>query len=248
MKQNKLLYEGKGKKIYKSEDADKVIVFFKDDLTAYQGKKKSEFKGKGEICCHVSSLIFRYLHSENIYNHWLKDLSPLEILCLKVNIFPLEVVVRNRIAGSTAQRLGIEEGLSIPEPLLEYYYKRDDLDDPFISEEQILKLSLIDKPSFLTQIRTQAFLINKKLKEFFLKANLDLVDFKMEFGLSLKGDLILADDITPDSCRLWDIESQERLDKDRFRRGWGQVEESYKEIEARVFQAWSDKLKEVSVL
>ena len=240
MQKKFLIYEGKGKKIYKSEDLDKVIVFFKDDLTAYQGKKKSFFKGKGEICHHIFSLIFQYLKKENIPNHWIKDISSLESLCLKVTVFSLEIVVRNRLAGSTAQRLGKEEGAPLKKPLLEYYYKKDELDDPFISEEQIISIPLIQEISFLPKIKEQALLINEKLKYFFLKTQLELIDFKMEFGLDSKGNLVLADDITPDSCRLWDIKSQKRLDKDRFRRGWGQVEESYREIEKRVSSVWSN--------
>ena len=246
MEKDSLIYEGKGKKVYGVKNKpDQVILFFKDDLTAYQGKKKSNFSGKGEICHRVFSLIFRYLAQEGLSTHWIKDLNSLESLCLKTKIFPLEVVIRNRLAGSTAKRLGIPEGTPISEPLLEYYYKKDELDDPFISEEQIIKLSLIKDISFLPDIKKQALFINEKLKSFFNSANLELVDFKVEFGLDSKNNLVLSDEISPDSCRLWDIDSEERLDKDRFRRGWGKVEESYKEIEKRISKVWSDKIEGV---
>ena len=248
MEKDSLMYEGKGKKVYGVKNQpDQVIISFKDDLTAHQGKKKSSFAGKGEICHRVFSLVFRYLTQEGLSTHWIKDLNSLESLCLKTQIFPLEVVVRNRLAGSTAKRLGIPEGTKISEPLLEYYYKKDELDDPFISEDQIIKLSLIKDVSFLSEIKKQAFLINEKLKSFFYSANLELVDFKVEFGLDSKKNLVLSDDISPDSCRLWDINSEERLDKDRFRRGWGRVEESYREIEKRVSKAWLSKVEGVSL-
>ena len=238
-----LLYEGKGKKVYQVLDKpDQVILFFKDDLTANQGRRKGSFTGKGEICKNISSLIFRYLKKELIPIHWLEDLNSREFLCFKTEILPLEVVIRNRLAGSTAKRLGFQEGSSIKEgPLLEFYYKKDELDDPFISEEQIEKLNLIQNGSFLAQVKSQAFLINEKLKFFFLESGLELVDFKMEFGL-FKKELLLADDISPDSCRIWDNKTAYRLDKDRFRRGWAGVEEAYKDIELRLYKKWGNKL------
>lgn len=238
-----LLYEGKGKKVYQVKNlADQVILFFKDDLTAAQGKKKGSFKGKGELCKSISSLIFKFLKKEKIPHHWIKDLSSREMLCLKSKIIPLEVVLRNRLAGSTAQRLGREEGSPIKQkPLLEFYYKKDEWDDPFISEEQIMSIPLIEEVSLLPQIKEQALLINEKLQSFFFSAGLELVDFKMEFGLS-DGKLLLADDISPDSCRIWDKQTGYRLDKDRFRRGWGKVEEGYKTIETKIYQTWSDKV------
>ena len=237
-----LLYEGKGKKVYQTLESDKIILFFKDDLTAFQGRKKSSFKGKGEICKSISSLIFRYLKKEKIPVHWIMDLSLQEILCFKTEIFPLEVVVRNKLAGSTAKRLGFPEGSPIKDPLLEFYYKKDELDDPFISEEQILKLRLIQNESFLPQIKKMALLINKKLKPFFKESGLELIDFKMEFGLSNK-KLCLADDISPDSCRIWDKKTGFRLDKDRFRRGWGGLEEAYKTLQTKLYSTWDKRLK-----
>lgn len=234
----KLLYEGKGKKIYEViDEPHKVILFFKDDLTALQGRKKGSFPKKGEICKNISSLIFKYLAKKQIPSHWIEDINSVEMLCFKTEIIPLEVVVRNRLAGSTAKRLGFKEGESIKEPLLEFYYKKDELEDPFISEEQIKILPLIKDKSFLEPLKQQAFLINDQLKIFFQSAGLELIDFKMEFGWFEK-KLLLADDISPDSSRVWDLSTGERLDKDRFRRDWGNVEESYKMIQTKLFKKW----------
>ena len=239
-----MIYEGKGKKVYESieNSEEEVILFFKDNLTAYEGQKKGSFKGKGACCHFLFSLVFRYLTKEKVTNHWIKDVSPGESLCHKLTMIPLEVVVRNRLAGSTAKRLGLKEGASIPSPLLEYYYKRDDLHDPFVSEEQVIQLSLISQTQWISQIREQAFLINKKLQHFFLEAGIELVDFKMEFGIKNK-KLFLADDITPDSCRLWDAKTGWRMDKDRFRRGWDRVEEGYMTIKEQVSGRWEKELK-----
>ena len=238
-----LLYEGKGKRVYAVEgEPDQVILRFKDELTAWQGKKKGSFSGKGEICRKVFSLVFRHLKDQAVPVHWIRDLNPLESLCAKARIIPLEAVVRNRLAGSSAKRLGFSEGKKIKAPLLEFYWKKDELDDPFVSEEQIIQLDLIEDPSALPLIREQSLLINEKLKLFFAEAGLDLVDFKMEFGL--KGeDLLLADEISPDSCRLWDRETGYRLDKDRFRHGWGAVEEGYRSIEGRLRERWERELE-----
>ena len=238
-KKGSLIYEGKGKKVFETEDPSEVILFFKDDLTAYQGLKKGTFLNKGEICHKVFCLVFFYLKSKGVAVHWLKFLNSRESLCEKVKVFPLEVVVRNRLAGSTAKRLGIKEGTSLQEePLLEYYYKKDALGDPFLSEEQIRQIPLIKEVSFLKEIKEQAFSVNALLKAYFLKADMELVDFKMEFGLNKDRKLLLADDITPDSCRLWDIVTQKRLDKDRFRKGLEGVEEGYKVIEQRLLKEY----------
>ena len=237
-KRGHLLYEGKGKKIFQVlGHEDKVLLFFKDDLTAYQGRKKGSFAKKGQICKNISSLIFRYLKKESVLTHFIQDMKPQEMLCFKTKNFPLEIVLRNRLAGSTAERLGIKEGTKINKPLLEFYYKKDELDDPFISEEQIEALNLISDFNWLEPIKTQAFLINTKLQFFFSKAGLELIDFKMEFGL-FENKVLLSDDISPDSCRIWEIQTGERLDKDRFRKGWGKVEESYKKIESLLSQQW----------
>ena len=235
IKKGRLLYEGKGKKVYQAlGQEDQIILFFKDDLTADQGRKKGSFKGKGTICKSVSSFIFKHLKKEGIPTHWIEDLSHREALCFKTEILPLETVVRNRLAGSTARRLGFKEGHSILKPLLEFYYKKDELDDPFISAEQIEALSLIKDSSLLKDIRPLAFLINQKLKSLFEACGMDLIDFKMEFGL-FKNRLILADDISPDSCRIWDSRTAYCLDKDRFRKGLGAVEEAYKTVEKKLY-------------
>lgn len=242
IKKGPLLYEGKGKKVYQVLDQeDQVILYFKDDLTANQARKKDSFQGKGQICKNISSLIFRYLKKERIPVHWIEDLSLQESLCFKTQILPLEVVMRNRLAGSTAKRLGFEEGHPISEPLLEFYYKKDELDDPFLSEEQIVKLKLIPQTSLLSEVKGQAFFINEKLKPFFSSAGLELIDFKMEFGL-FQNKLLLSDDISPDSSRLWDKESGYRFDKDRFRRGWDKVEEGYRAIEKKLQTSWEGKV------
>ena len=242
LKKELLLYEGKGKKVYSVEgQPDRIILFFKDSLTAYVGTKKGSFEGKGAICRNVFSLVFRYLKGQGVLNHWIQDRDKGESVCLKTQIIPLEVVMRNRLAGSTARRLGFPEGKTIPSPLLEYYYKKDELHDPFVSEEQVIQLSLIENKEALPQIKKQAFLINEKLKTFFSESGIELIDFKMEFGLSSKG-LILSDDITPDSCRLWDIKTGWRMDKDRFRQGWGEVEKGYQMIWDKISQRWSTEL------
>ena len=242
IEKGELIYEGKGKKIYQVLGQDhQVILHFKDDLTAAQGQKKGSFNGKGRICKNISSLIFRFLKKENISVHWIRDLNDRESLCVKTQIFPLEVVIRNRLAGSTAKRLGFEEGWPVKTSLLEFYYKKDELNDPFISEEQIKKLNLIEADSFLSEIKGQAVLVNRKLRPFFLSAGLELIDFKMEFGL-FQNKLFLADEISPDSSRVWNSKTGYRLDKDRFRRGWGQVQEGYQTIEEQLYSAWNDKL------
>jgi len=237
-----MLYEGKGKKVFQDpQSVNQVILFFKDDLTAYQGKKKGSFEGKGKICKSVSSLIFKYLEKQGVKTHFIEDISSTEMRAFKTEIIPLEVVIRNRLAGSTAKRLGLEEGQAIEKPLLEFYYKRDDLDDPFVSEEQLIQLNLIKESDRLPAIKKQAFFINEKLTAFFEKAGLELIDFKLEFGLfneSESSKLLLADEISPDSCRIWDKETSERLDKDRFRREWGQVKESYQKIVDLLLKTW----------
>ena len=238
-RKEKLLYEGKGKQVFAVRgEPDQAVLRFKDDLTAWQGKKRGSFPGKGEICRSVSSFVFQHLKAGGVPVHWIRDLNPLESLCAKVRVIPLEAVVRNRLAGSSAKRLGFSEGAKIKAPLLEFYWKKDDLDDPFVSEEQIIQLRLIEDPAALPLIKKLSLSINKKLRPFFKEAGMELVDFKMEFGRSADGRLLLADDISPDSCRLWDLKTGRRLDKDRFRHDWGAVEEGYRSIEGRLRKKW----------
>lgn len=241
VKKGPLVYEGKGKKVFETKNSNQVVLFFKDDLTAWQGLKKGSFSGKGKICHQVFCLVFSYLKSQGMAVHWIRKLNSEESLCKKVNIFPLEAVVRNRLAGSTAKRLGIKEGTALKQsPLLEYYYKKDQLEDPFISEEQIRRIPLIEEISFLGQIKEKALAVNDLLRPWFLKAGMELVDFKMEFGLDSENKLLLADDITPDSCRLWDTKTKEKLDKDRFRKDLGNVKEGYQTIEERLINCYAD--------
>lgn len=228
-----MLYEGKAKKIFATDDLNVVRVEYKDSLTAFNAQKKGEFEGKGQINCDVTCLLFEYLQSRGIQTHLQKKLSATEILVTKVKIIPLEVVLRNRLAGSTAKKFGLEEGTTISQPLVEFYYKDDALGDPFISEDQaeVLGFATADQ---MKELKTQILRINQILKELFLKAGLELIDFKLEFGTDSKGRILLADEMTPDTARLWDTKTQEKMDKDRFRRDLGNVRESYAEVLRRI--------------
>ena len=238
-----MLHEGKGKVVYPLENQpDKVVMVFKDDLTAFNGEKKSSFSGKGICNRNISSLVFRYLKKQNILNHWVKDESDNEMICHRLKIIPLEVVVRNRLAGSTAQKFNIPEGINLKKPLVEFYYKNDQLKDPFISEEQILLLFDFTNKEELQYLREQALIVNQKLKVFFDAVDLELIDFKLEFGKDNEGQLILGDEFSPDSCRLWEKGTEEKRDKDRFRRDLGQVEESYKKVQDLLINKWSKEL------
>ncbi len=234
-----MLHEGKGKVVYPLENQpDKVVMVFKDSLTAFNGEKKSSFVGKGICNRNISSLVFRYLKKENILNHWIKDQLDNEMICHKLKIIPLEVVVRNRLAGSTAQKFNIPEGTHLKAPLVEFYYKNDQLKDPFISTEQILLLFDFANKEELQYLQTQALIVNQKLKIFFDAVDLELIDFKLEFGKDDKGQFMLGDEFSPDSCRLWEKDTEEKRDKDRFRRDLGQVEESYKKVQELLTNKW----------
>jgi phosphoribosylaminoimidazole-succinocarboxamide synthase len=229
-----MLYEGKAKKIFSLHgNADWVQVEFKDSLTAFNALKKGSFEKKGEVNREIASLLFRYLRSKEIRSHWIEDVGPLSMIVERVSIIPLEVVIRNTLAGSTAKKLGIEEGRKLKSPLVEFYYKDDALADPFLSDDQALMMELasLEELSFL---KTEALRINSELKSLFHKIDLDLIDFKIEFGRNSKGEIILADEITPDCCRLWDVKTKEKMDKDRFRRDLGMVKESYEEVLSRL--------------
>ena len=238
-----LLYEGKAKKIFSVQDRDDCLwLEFKNSLTAFNAQKKGQFSGKGQINRDIASAIFRYLQNQGIHTHWVADVGDIYMVCRKVEIVPLEVVIRNRLAGSTAKKFNIEEGLLLDRPLLEFYYKNDELGDPFISDEQALILGFVKNQKILDQIKKVALAINQQLLNFFAKIGIDLVDFKMEFGLTGQGEILLADEISPDSCRLWDAKTQEKLDKDRFRRDLGKVEDSYLEVLNRIKNVWGDKI------
>ncbi len=228
-------YEGKAKRLYKvSGNEQEVILEFKDDLTAFNALKKGSFAEKGKVNRDIASLIFRYLKKHGVESHWLEDLEPVRMRALKVEIIPLEVVVRNILAGSTAKKLGIAEGQVLDKALVEFYYKDDALGDPFLSDDQALMLKAAQNQKELDTLKTLALKINQALKDLFLKIDIKLVDFKIEFGKLPSGQILLADEITPDSCRLWDIKTNEKLDKDRFRRDLGGIKEAYLQVFERL--------------
>lgn len=229
-----LLYEGKAKKIYAIEgEPEKVRVEYKDSLTAFNALKKGSFAEKGFVNRQIASLIFRYLGKHGVRSHWLADENETSMIVEKVKIIPLEVVVRNILAGSTAKKLGIEEGKVLRQALVEFYYKDDALNDPFLSDDQILMMEIVQLED-LRALKEQALKINQVLVELFSRVDLQLVDFKVEFGRNLAGEIILADEISPDCCRLWDIKTGEKMDKDRFRRDLGNIKESYQEVLRRL--------------
>lgn len=228
-----LIYEGKAKKVYSTQNSEEFILEFKDSLTAFNALKKGQFENKGGVNRDIAALIFEYLKKSGIDSHYLKKIDDLKMLVKKVEIIPFEVVIRNVLAGSTAKKLGKEEGELLPQPLVEFYYKDDALGDPFVSDDQMKIIYNITELT-IKSLKEQALLVNQKLKELFLDIGITLVDFKIEFGKSADGKIILADEITPDCCRLWDIATQEKLDKDRFRRDLGQVKEKYEEVLKRL--------------
>ncbi|MBE4907359.1 phosphoribosylaminoimidazolesuccinocarboxamide synthase [Bacillus luteolus] len=224
-----LLYEGKAKRIYRTNDEGIVWVEYKDSATAFNGEKKAQITGKGRLNNEITSLLFEKLKNEGIQNHFIKKISETEQLVQKVDIIPLEVVVRNIIAGSLSKRLGIEEGISLEETIVEFYYKNDDLGDPLVTEDHIKTLKLAT-PEQLQILRTIGLKVNDILLTHFSSCNLRLVDFKLEFGITEDGQIILADEISPDTCRLWDKDTNEKFDKDVFRRDIGNLTEAYTEI------------------
>ncbi|OPJ55990.1 phosphoribosylaminoimidazolesuccinocarboxamide synthase [Alkalithermobacter paradoxus] len=227
-----LLYEGKAKKVFRTDNENEYIVYFKDDATAFNGEKRSEVNEKGIVNNRISSLIFELLHQKGIDNHFIKMVSDREMLVKKVDIISLEVIVRNIGAGSICKRLGIEEGKKFKKSILEFSYKSDEYKDPLINEDHILVLDIANEEE-IKIIKEYATKVNEVLKEFFSKVDLTLVDFKLEFGKH-ESKIILADEISPDTCRLWDINSNEKLDKDRFRQDLGKVIEGYKEVLNRI--------------
>ena len=234
MKKTVQLYEGKAKKVFETDNEGVVIVSYKDDATALDGLKKGTITGKGAINNRMSNYLMQLLEKEGIPTHFVEELSDRETAVKKVSIVPLEVIVRNISAGHFAQRYGVEEGIVFDEPTIEFSYKNDDLHDPLLNAYHAVALGLADK-SEIQHIKSLAFRINEILKEFFKSKNVKLVDFKMEFGRLPDGTIVLADEISPDTCRFWDYETNEKLDKDRFRRDMGGVEGAYEEIYRRVF-------------
>ncbi|QPS71919.1 phosphoribosylaminoimidazolesuccinocarboxamide synthase [Lactococcus garvieae] len=235
MRKGHLLYEGKAKKLYETEDSGVIWVEYCDNATALNGKRKEEIKGKGALNNQITSLIFQKLNSENIRTTFIESLSNTEQLNHKVEIIPLEVVLRNRVAGSFAKRFGLEEGEVLPQPIIEFYYKSDQLDDPFINDEHVYFLNIATQEE-LKFIKEETLKINGLLKKIWSEIGLSLVDFKLEFGRTPAGEIILADEISPDTCRLWDAEGN-HLDKDVFRRNIGDLIEVY----SRVLEALQDK-------
>ncbi|QWU80465.1 phosphoribosylaminoimidazolesuccinocarboxamide synthase [Campylobacter novaezeelandiae] len=229
-----LFYEGKGKKIFKTQDDDLFIAEFKDDLTAFNAEKKGKEEGKGKLNCKISTIIFELLKKNGIKTHLVKTISNNEQLIERCQIIPIEVLVRNIAAGSLSKRLGIKEGENLPFALVEFCLKDDKLGDPFINDEHCLLLNLVKDQNQIQTIKELARKINTILLDFFDQRNLKLVDFKIEFGLSKNQEIILADEISPDSCRLWDKNTNEKLDKDRFRQDLGNVKIAYEEILKRI--------------
>ncbi len=229
------MYEGKAKKVFATDNPDECIVSYKDDATAFNGLKKGTIRGKGEINNRLTNYFMKKLEEEaGVPTHFIEELSPTDTLVKKVRIVPLEVIVRNVIAGSLSKRLGAPEGTELKCPVLEFCYKDDELGDPMVNDYHILAMGWTDKET-LEKIKEYAFKVNDYLKNFFSKIGIDLIDFKLEFGITSGGELVLADEISPDTCRFWDSKTKEKLDKDRFRRDLGDVEGAYQEIIKRVF-------------
>ena len=233
MEKTTQLYEGKAKKVFATEDPAYVIVSYKDDATALDGLKKGTIAGKGAINNRMSNYLMQILEKEGVPTHFVEELNDRETVVRKVSIVPLEVIIRNISAGSFAKRYGVEEGIVFAEPTIEFSYKNDDLHDPLINQYHALALGLATKEEIQT-IVTMAFKVNQVLKDYFLKLGVRLVDFKLEFGRLPDGKIVLADEISPDTCRFWDAKTGEKLDKDRFRRDMGGVEDAYREMMHRV--------------
>ncbi len=233
MEKKEMLYEGKAKRVYATDNSEVLLVDYKDDATAFNGLKKGTISGKGAINNRVTNFMMQLLEKEGVPTHFVKELSERETLVKKVSIVPLEVIIRNISAGSFAKRYGVEEGIVFDEPTIEFSYKNDDLGDPLINDYHALALKVATKEEIET-IKNMAFKVNEVMKNFFKKLNVDLVDFKLEFGKVADGTIVLADEISPDTCRFWDSTTHEKLDKDRFRRDLGNVEDAYQEMMKRI--------------
>ena len=234
MEKREQLYEGKAKKVFAADDPQLLIVSYKDDATAFNGLKKGTIVGKGVINNRMSNLLMQRLEKTGIPTHFVEELSDRETLVKKVSIVPLEVIIRNIAAGSFSKRYGVEEGFVFETPTIEFSYKNDELGDPLMDEYHAVAMKLATKEEIET-IKKYAFGVNEQLKAFWSECGVVLVDFKLEFGRLSDGTIVLADEISPDTCRLWDSETGEKLDKDRFRRDLGNVEEAYQEVFRRIF-------------
>ena len=233
MQKKEQLYEGKAKKVFATDDPNLYIVDYKDDATAFNGQKKGQIAGKGVINNVMSNHMFQLLEQQGVPTHFVEQLSERETVVKKVSIVPLEVIIRNISAGSFAKRYGVEEGIVFKAPTIEFSYKNDDLGDPLINDYHALALGLATEAE-INEIKAMAFKVNEVMKDYFDHLNVTLVDFKLEFGKTPDGKIILADEISPDTCRLWDIDTHAKLDKDRFRRDMGKVEEAYEEVFRRL--------------
>ncbi|MBV7441082.1 phosphoribosylaminoimidazolesuccinocarboxamide synthase [Weeksellaceae bacterium TAE3-ERU29] len=233
MQKGEFLYEGKAKQIYATENPEQVIVHYKDDATAFNAQKKGQVESKGEMNNKITTLIYKYLNQKGIPTHYIETLNDRDQLVTKVNIIPIEMVVRNYVAGSMAQRLGLEEGAKSSITIFDLCYKKDELGDPLINDYHAILLGAATRED-LDELYAMTEKINEYLTELFLKANLILADFKIEFGKTADGKIVLADEISPDTCRLWDKDTLKKLDKDRFRRDLGEVSEAYLEVYDRL--------------
>lgn len=234
MEKREQLYEGKAKRVYETDDPTLVIVSYKDDATAFDGTKKGTIRGKGVVNNRMSNHLMKYLATKGIPTHFVEELSDTDTLVKRVEIVPLEVIIRNVSAGSFAKRYGVDEGIEFETPTFEFSYKNDDLHDPLLNTSHALALGLAT-PEEIAQIRTMALKVNDELKAYFANLGVRLVDFKLEFGRTPTGEIVLADEISPDTCRFWDSKTNEKLDKDRFRQDLGNVEDAYQEMMHRVF-------------
>lgn len=233
MEKTTQLYEGKAKKVWATDDPDIVIVDYKDDATAFNGQKKGTIVGKGVVNNKMTNYLMQILEKKGVPTHFVKELSDRETAVKKVSIIPLEVIIRNRAAGSICKRLGLKEGMDFICPSIEFSYKDDDLGDPLINSYHAIACGFATKEEIDT-IKKMAFTVNDVLKEYFASIGVELIDFKLEFGKTSDGQIVLADEISPDTCRFWDINTHEKLDKDRFRRDMGGVEDAYAEMMKRV--------------
>lgn len=233
MEKLNMIYEGKAKKVYCTDESDKVVIYYKDDATAFNGEKKGQIEDKGVLNNNITAAIFQMLEDRGVKTHFISKLSDREQLCKKVQIIPLEVIVRNVAAGSMAKRLGLEEGYKLNTTVFELSYKDDKLGDPMINDYHAVAIG-ISTFEELEVIYGMAANINNILREFFMRHNIKLIDFKLEFGKTKNNEIVLADEISPDTCRFWDAETNEKLDKDRFRRDLGNVKEAYSEISKRI--------------
>ena len=240
MEKREQMYEGKAKKVYATDDPEVVIVSYKDDATAFNGLKKGTITGKGAINNRMTNLLMQMLEKHGVPTHFVEELNDRETVVKKVEIVPLEVIIRNISAGHFASNYGVEEGIVFEHPTIEFSYKNDDLGDPLINSYHALALKLATKEEIDTIIRL-SFKVDEVLQEFFLTVGIKLVDFKLEFGRTSDGTIILADEISPDTCRLWDKDTNEKLDKDRFRRDLGNVEDAYQEVMSRLLAKSAEK-------